>query len=161
MLDEHTMKDLEMRLDMAREYIQGFEKGLGKIDIKGKEYSTVGLRVLALRKYFGARLQISTEIIERTDETVCMKATIRYIDGSDNIIKLSDGYAEKKRNESMITRKSCVEFCQTTAVGRACAMLGLLGNSEIASVDEMSIADNNTKDNVVSITKGSNDDDLD
>ena len=62
-----------------------------------------------------------------------------------NQILLSDGYAEKNRDDSFITKTSCVEFCQTTAVGRALAMLGLLGNNEIASANEMSISDNKVK----------------
>lgn len=137
-MQEHEYQFIDRKLAQAREEIASAD--VGNVDIKGKEYSTVGLRLNILRKAFGGRVSIFTEIMERSNEKVCIKAELFFNSTDGEQIKLSDGYAEKNRNDSFITKTSAVEFCQTTAVGRALAMLGLLGNSEIASANEMSIS---------------------
>ena len=142
-MNEYEQMLFDKKLEEAKAKINKTDSGI--VDIKGKEYSTVGNRLNAIRESFGLRISIKTTIIERSDNRVCMKAEIFYNDAENNKISLSDGYAEKNRDDSFITKTSCVEFCQTTAVGRALAMLGLLGNNEIASANEMSISDNKEK----------------
>lgn len=143
-MQEHEYQYIERKLTEARREISEAEKG--NINIKGKIYSTVGLRLNVLRKAFGARVSIITEIVERSEDRVCIKSEIFYNSSDNEQIKLSDGYAEKKRSESFITKTSAVEFCQTTAVGRSLAMLGLLGNNEIASANEMSLSEKGSED---------------
>ena len=142
-MQEHEYQFIDRKLDQCRREIA--EAEIGNIDIKNKEYSTVGLRLNTLRKAFGGRVSINTEIMERSDDRVCIKAELFYNSTDNEQTKLSDGYAEKNRKDSFITKTSAVEFCQTTAVGRALAMLGLLGNHEIASANEMSISDDKTE----------------
>ena len=142
-MQEHEYQFIDRKLDQCRREIA--EAEIGNVDIKGKEYSTVGLRLNTLRKAFGGRVSINTEIMERSDDRVCIKAELFYNSTDSEQIKLSDGYAEKNRKDSFITKTSAVEFCQTTAVGRALAMLGLLGSCEIASANEMSVSDDKTE----------------
>ena len=142
-MQEHEYQFIDRKLEQCRREIA--EAEIGNVDIKGKEYSTVGLRLNTLRKAFGGRISINTEIMERSDDRVCIKAELFYNSTDSEQIKLSDGYAEKNRKDSFITKTSAVEFCQTTAVGRALAMLGLLGSSEIASANEMSVSDDKTE----------------
>lgn len=156
---EHSHHLINIKLQEAKEKIQSTDKGI--VPIKGKEYSTVGNRLNALRDAFGFMVSIKTEILERSEQKVCIKAEIYFNDtDTKEQILMADGYAEKNRNDSFITKTSCVEFCQTTAVGRALAMLGLLGNNEIASANEMSISgDDNViekKDKVIKINKTEN-----
>ncbi len=143
-MNEHEQMFFDKKLQEAKDKITKTDNG--KVTIGKKEYSTVGNRLNAIRDSFGLRITIKTTIIERSDNRVCIKAEIFYNDAEKNQILLSDGYAEKNRNDSFVTKTSCVEFCQTTAVGRALAMLGLLGNNEIASANEMSISDNKEKE---------------
>lgn len=142
-MQEHEYQFIDRKLDQCRREIA--EAQTGNIDIKGKEYSTVGLRLNTLRKAFGGRVSIVIDILERSDDRVCIKAELFYNSVDNEQIKLSNGFAEKNRKDSFITKTSAVEFCQTTAVGRALAMLGLLGNNEIASANEMSISDDKTE----------------
>ena len=142
-MNEHEQMFFDKKLEEAKDKINKTDNGI--VTIGKKEYSTVGNRLNAIRDSFGLRITIKNTIIERSDNRVCIKAEIFYNDAEKNQILLSDGYAEKNRDDSFITKTSCVEFCQTTAVGRALAMLGLLGNNEIASANEMSISDNKVK----------------
>ena len=142
-MNEHEQMFFDKKLEEAKDKIKETDNGI--VTIGKKDYSTVGNRLNAIRDSFGLRITIKNTIIERSDNRVCIKAEIFYNDAEKNQILLSDGYAEKNRDDSFITKTSCVEFCQTTAVGRALAMLGLLGNNEIASANEMSISDNKEK----------------
>ena len=48
-------------------------KKIPTVNIKGKKYSTVGLRLFKLREYFGTSITISTDIIENTDDEYSVK----------------------------------------------------------------------------------------
>ena len=63
-------------LDHIREDIATAKVGEGVVEIKGKKYSTVGLRIAKLREYFG--ISISTEFIvhENTDDKVMVECRI-------------------------------------------------------------------------------------
>ena len=56
---------------------------------------------------------------------------------------LSDGYANKSiKYVKPFLRSSLLEFCQTSAWGRALAGLGLMGDTDvIPSAEEMQLAD--------------------
>ena len=106
-------------------------KDTGKVNIHGKEYKTVALRVNELRENF-PDWGIITEIIEATEEIVIMKAIIK--NEQDRII--GTGFAEEKRNSSMINKTSALENCETSAIGRALAACGYAG-TEYASANEV------------------------
>ena len=104
------------------------------VNIHGKNYKTVAERLEEFRKKFKG-YKIITELISRDEQTVVMKAIIY-----DNENKIaSTGYAEEIRSSSLINKTSALENCETSAVGRALAFLGLAG-TEIASADEVANA---------------------
>lgn len=108
----------------------------GKMDFRGKLYATVALRVEMLRKHLGTDVDVITEIIERTPEEVVMKASVVYQGRT-----IATGYAEEVRGGKGVNSTSALENCETSAVGRALAGLGL-GGGEYASADELSGAVN-------------------
>jgi len=152
--------DFNFTLGQVRESISKAEIGKGLVDIKGKTYSTVGLRLNKLREHFGVGISIVNKIIENSEDVYevitikddknndISKKTIKsygkvvieariYLNTENGRMLLANGFAEKKRSLNFITKTSCVEFCQTTAIGRACAGLGILGDHNIASAEEM------------------------
>lgn len=98
----------------------------------GKQYTMVAQRVEAFRKHIGVDLGIETELISNTDQRVLMKASIK----TPNGFIVSTGYAEEVRGSTHINKGSALENCETSAVGRALAALGLHGG-EYASVNEI------------------------
>ena len=103
----------------------------GQINIHGKVYETVALR---LKKFWERypKYSIQTILIEADDTRIIMKATI--LDDSHKLC--ATGHAEEFRNRGQINRTSALENCETSAVGRALAFLGL-GGTEIRSAEEM------------------------
>ena len=105
----------------------------GTVNIHGKEYKTVALRIQEFREKH-PDFTIQTELVEANDTLVVMKATI-----SAGGMVIATGYAEEVRAASKINRTSALENAETSAVGRALAFFGL-GGSEIASADEVANA---------------------
>lgn len=105
----------------------------GIVNIRGKAYRTVALRVTEFREQCPAKYgwAITTEIIERNDELVVMKASIVNPEG----LIVATGFAEEKR-KGQINLTSALENCETSAIGRALAAFGL-GGSEYASANEV------------------------
>jgi hypothetical protein len=133
-LNYKDQSDFNYLLGQVRESITKAEKGI--VNIKGNDYSTVGLRLNKLREHFGVSISIISKIIENTNEKVCVESQIFLLTENGRVL-LSNGFAEKKRSLNFITRTACLEFCQTTAIGRACAGLGIIGDHNIASVEEI------------------------
>lgn len=111
------------------------KKDTGVVQIHGKGYKTVALRVQEFYEQH-SDASIVTEIVSADDSRVVMKATI--YKGAAGVI-LSTGHAEEDRNATQINRTSALENAETSAVGRALAFLGL-GGTEIASADEVAQA---------------------
>lgn len=102
----------------------------GIVNIKGKDYKTVALRVQEFRERFPAFALIS-EIVKIDDEQCIVKALV--IDGSRII---ATGHAQEFRKASQINNTSYVENCETSAFGRALSCLGI-GGMEFASANEV------------------------
>jgi len=102
------------------------------ISIHGKEYSTVEERVQLFRKAH-PDWTISTELIHHDDISVVVRASIATPEGT----LVATGHAEETRAASRINQTSALENCETSAVGRALAFLGLSGSGSIASADEL------------------------
>ena len=109
-------------------------KQTGIINLKGKEYKTVALRVSEFRENC-KDWTISTSIVSRDNDCVVVKAEI--INPEGRII--ATGYAEEYRDASQVNKTSALENCETSAVGRALAAFGLAG-SEYCSADELANA---------------------
>lgn len=110
------------------------KKETGRVTIHGREYETVASRIKKFRDDH-PDYTIETLIIERNEDLVVMKATIKDKEGKI----LATGHAEEVRTSSAINRTSAVENCETSAIGRALACLGYIG-TEFASADEVAIA---------------------
>tara|TARA_B100001123_G_C15183593_1_gene976348 strand:+ start:346 stop:969 length:624 start_codon:yes stop_codon:yes gene_type:complete len=98
----------------------------------GKLYTMVQDRVLEWRRVFGCQHGISTAILSDDGNAVVVKATIT--DEQSRVI--GSGMAEEIRGASGVNKTSALENCETSAIGRALASLGLHGG-EYASVQEI------------------------
>ena len=109
----------------------------GVIQKGGKKYTEVFVRVEEFRKAFGTELGIQTEILKDEGGIVQVKANI--IDKSNNAI-IGSGLAEEVRGSSNVNKTSALENCETSAIGRALASLGLHGG-QYASANEIDRAE--------------------
>jgi hypothetical protein len=116
----------------------------GIIKIHNKEYKTVALRVnefMTLPAYEGWAIEtqlvsaFGSEPITRGNDYIVMKATVK---DADSRVR-GTGYAEELRGSTNINKTSALENCETSAIGRALACVGL-GGTEYASANEVSQA---------------------
>ena len=116
--------------------ITDFKKSLNgqTVSIHGKAYATVALRLAIARRNLGTALDIVTKVIHHDDKQILMQADI-FIDGKH----VSTGTAHEFRAESKMHQTSYVELCDTSCIGRALAMTGLI-NDSVASAEEVSLA---------------------
>ena len=107
------------------------------VDIKGKKYVLVSDRVLFLAENEKGNYSIETsyEFLESAKMFIC-KATVTI--GEQKYT----GHAQEIIGEGYINKTSALENCETSAVGRACAMAGIGVIDSISSVDEMNKAEN-------------------
>jgi hypothetical protein len=106
----------------------------GIVNIHGKQYKTVALRVSEFRAQY-PKHAIITELVHRDDTLVVMKAAIQDEAGRT----IGTGYSEEVRASSSINRTSALENAETSAIGRALAAAGYAG-TEYASADEVANA---------------------
>jgi hypothetical protein len=112
------------------------------VNIHGKEYRTVAERInLFYEQYGNMNTSIITEIVKDDGNIVQIKATIKVDDdkrdGTTSFF--GTGYAEEDRSKGRINSTSALENCETSAIGRALASIGL-GGEEYASADEVANA---------------------
>lgn len=103
----------------------------GIINIRGKDYQTVALRVANFRQQYPDH-SLVTSVVERAPDCVVMRADIS--DPSGRLI--ATGHAEEYRNASQINKTSALENAETSAIGRALAAFGI-GGTEFASANEV------------------------
>jgi hypothetical protein len=112
-----------------------------KVNIKGKFYTTVDKRLQLFRREFGLNANIQTNILHNDLERVLVQAIIIvFVDGDWR--EVARGYAEEFRGKNLVNQTSAIENCETSAIGRALANLGL-GGGEYASAFEVQNAINN------------------
>ena len=128
---------LRNRLTEAMHNINEKNRTHGVIQKGGKRYTEVFVRVEEFRKAFGTELGIQTEILKDEGGIVQVKANI--IDKNNNAI-LGSGLAEEVRGSSNVNKTSALENCETSAIGRALASLGLHGG-QYASANEIDRAE--------------------
>ena len=102
-----------------------------KTDIKGKKYAEVSERILAFRK-LNPNGRIITEIIDKTENDVTVKATIY----DENEKELATGYASEIK-KGLVNSISMLENCETSAIGRALGFCGFGIDNGIASGQDM------------------------
>jgi|TARA_B100001250_G_C19802252_1_gene791635 hypothetical protein len=108
--------------------------------IQGKQYVEVNERL----KYFRAtypKFSLLSEVIEKTDTTILIKATIY----NEKDRAVATGLAEEKAGSSFINKTSHVENCETSAWGRALGNLGIGLDTSVASAEEVQNAIANQK----------------
>jgi len=108
---------------------------LKTINIKGKDYVEVHERLRHFRIHYKDH-SLTSEVIDKTDTTILIKATIKDSTGRE----MATGLAEEEKGTSFINKTSYVENCETSAWGRALGNFGIGIDSSIASADEVSQA---------------------
>lgn len=116
------------------------------IDFKGKKYVLVSDRVIYFNEQYpdGA---ISTRLISEPDAPmVVMKATVYpkvvHASGGETVFgRCFTGWSQATWGDSnFVNKTAALENCETSAVGRALAMMGIGVIDSIASVDEINKA---------------------
>ena len=103
-------------------------------NIRGKQYVEVNERI----KFFRQEDQyknwtLMSEFTHLDADVAVCKATI----ADDKGRVVSTGHAHEERGSSNINKTSFVENCETSAIGRALAMLGIGIDTSIASANEV------------------------
>jgi hypothetical protein len=105
----------------------------GIVNIRGKEYKTVALRVAEFRSKhpISEGWGIVTEATE-LNEVIKVKACVISPEGK----VVATGHAEERRGSNNINKTNAIENCETGAIGRALSACGFAGE-EFASAEEM------------------------
>ena len=112
--------------------VNEFHKQHGIAQRGGKKYTQVVHRMEAFRTIFGLDYGVDTQVLVDDGHRVVVKAIIT----NENGIVIGSGMAEEIRGEGHVNKTSALENCETSAVGRALASIGLSGG-EYASANEM------------------------
>ena len=104
------------------------------IKIHGKDYVLVNERVQEFHKLY-PNGSIRTDLIEFSDERFIIKAEV-CPDVNDRM-RIFTGYACELVSSSRINKLNALECGESSAVGRAMAMLGIGIDGSIASADEV------------------------
>ena len=110
----------------------------GIVNIHGKQYKTVALRVSEFREKYPIDdgWGIETQCYAVDAQTVIMRAVIT--DPQGRVV--ATGYAEEERSQRGINSTSALENCETSAIGRALSAAGFAGDDSYASADEIAQA---------------------
>ena len=115
------------------EALEKVSRNLDAIEMAdGKRYVTVSQRVKGFRQVLPSG-SIQTKILKLSNGECIMQATIYDEEGRT----LSTGIACEVEGSSSINATSYIENCETSAVGRALAMLGIGSETSISSYDEV------------------------
>ncbi|MCF7836017.1 MAG: hypothetical protein K9M15_02755 [Candidatus Marinimicrobia bacterium] len=107
------------------------------IDIKGKKYVLVADRILHFNEKF-EKGEISTKILsDITSDHIIIKAFV-YPDGVKG--RCFTGHSQATIGDGFINKTSALENAETSAVGRALAMMGIGVIESVASADEINKA---------------------
>ena len=128
------------------------------------DYVEVNQRIKAFRMLYPEGC-IKTEMLSNVNGVCIFKASVYKcyelipFSGEVKEIKrlLGTGTAYEKENSTFINRTSYIENCETSAVGRALAMLGIGIDTSVASKEEVENAVNNqelTEEDAMNITFG-------
>ena len=108
------------------------------IDIKGKKYVLVADRILYFNETY-KKGSIETELVSESDaQNIKIKAVVTPdVDSPDRRFM---GHSQATVGQGLVNKTAALENAETSAVGRALAMMGIGVIESIASADEMSKA---------------------
>ena len=105
------------------------------IDIKGKKYVLVSDRIIYFNENYPNGM-IRTHLLSEPDaDTVVIKAQI--VPDVENKDRFFTGHSQAKWGDGMVNKTAALENAETSAIGRAMAMMGIGVVDSVASVDEM------------------------
>lgn len=108
---------------------------LPTVKIKGKDYTLVKDRILHFNEAYPEGC-IRTELLSDPQaERIAMRAIV--IPDCEKPARAFIGHAQEIIGNGYINESAAMENCETSAVGRALAMMGIGVVSEVASVDEI------------------------
>jgi len=113
------------------------------IDIKGKKYVLVSDRVLYFNETYPNWCIQTQRIMTEEPWLEVFKATV--FPDCEHMERFFTGYSQAKWGDWFINKTSALENAETSAVGRALAMMGIWVIDSIASVDEINKAENTAK----------------
>lgn len=116
------------------------------VSIKGKEYVLVADRILYFNNHY-PKGSITTELLsDPQEQRVVVRATV-YPEGEGRCFT---GHSQAVVGEGYINKTAALENAETSAVGRALAMMGIGVIDSVASVDEINKANYpDTKDIII------------
>lgn len=115
--------------------LQKINKGLKTTPIKGKDYVMVKDRVAAFRANFDG-WRLITDMLAEGPDYVIFLATVFNQDGA----AIATGHAKEVVGSNKINQTSALENCETSAMGRALANLGIGIDDSFASANEVDSA---------------------
>jgi hypothetical protein len=105
------------------------------INIKGKKYVLVSDRIIFFNENYPNGKIETILLSEPKDEMVLMKAIVT--PDVEKPARYFTGFSQAKWGDGYINQTSAIENCETSAIGRALAMMGIGVIDSIASVDEI------------------------
>ena len=111
--------------------LKDIKQEAGIIEIHGKDYQTVARRIQTFHTE-RPEWRIITKVLQNDLDLVLVRARIQNQRGE----LVASGHAEEHRAMGQINKTSALENAETSAIGRALAVLGY-GGTEIRSADEM------------------------
>lgn len=121
------------------------------IDIKGKQYVLVSDRILYFNENY-PNGSIQTRLLsDPEEERVVIRADI-YPDWAGDGSKKFTGHSQAVVGDGYINKTSALENAETSAVGRALAMMGIGVIDSVASVDEINKAKGTEKKENTNLT---------
>lgn len=106
-----------------------------KVNIKGKQYSTVATRVEVFRRFFGIEYSLCTKVLDSPDPHLVRVMALIYETKAEELA-IASGLAEEDRRQGPVNKTSALENCETSAIGRCLANFGLHGG-EYTSAGEV------------------------
>lgn len=109
------------------------------ISIQGKAYVLVSDRIVYFNETYKTGA-INTELVsDPMSDIVIVKATV-WPDGMKELDRHFTGHSQAVKGAGFINKTSALENAETSAVGRALAMMGIGVIDSVASVDEINKA---------------------
>lgn len=109
------------------------------IDIKGKKYVLVADRIIYFNAEYPNGCIITQKIVGETadDDLGRVEFKAKVVPDTDKPDRYFTGHSQAVWGEGFINKTSAMENAETSAVGRALAMMGIGVIDSIASVDEI------------------------